>query len=35
VHVLFAERAEAERKRLAAVKAEIAEKFAGLGNGGC
>ena len=29
VHVLFAERAEAERKRLAAVKAEIAEKFAG------
>lgn len=35
VHVLFAERAEAERKRLAAVKAEIAEKFAGLGDGGC
>ena len=35
VHVLFAERAEAERVRLAAVKAEIAEKFAGLGDDGC
>ena len=35
VHLLFAERAEAERERLAAVKAEIAEKFAGLGDGGC
>jgi hypothetical protein len=35
VHVLFAERAEAERERLAAVKAEIAEKFAGLGDDGC
>ena len=32
VHVRFAERAEAERKRLEAVKAEIAEKFAGLGD---
>ena len=30
VHVLFAERAEAERKRLDAVKAEIAQKFAAL-----
>jgi hypothetical protein len=35
VHILFAERADAERKRLAAVKAEIAEKFASLGDDEC
>ena len=35
VHVLFAERAEAERKRLATVKNEIAAKFAGLGDDEC
>ena len=35
VHVLFAERAGTERKRLDAVKAEIAQNFAALGDDEC
>jgi hypothetical protein len=35
VHVLFAERAGTERTRLDAVKAEIAQNFAALGDDEC